>query len=361
MNTMNRKFLTRLCIVCLWVLTIFCILFWPNFHKNFKANAKVLNVFSWSDVLSQELLEDFEKETGIKVNVYYYSSNEELRIKLKNVRESGYDLIIPSDYAVHMLANEGFLKPLDKEKLNFLEDLNPILMHHKYDPNNTYSLPFQWDVYGFGIDTDVFKSKENAPSTWNNLFNEDFINYKIAMTNDPIEAFCLASLYLFGKKDFLTPKETLLVKNLLIEQKKHVEAYAVPRSDYVLGSKNASLALTLSAYILRSKEDFRFIKFVTPKDKTFISIENIALPIGSNHEDYAYAFLNFLYKPKNLSRACNTFGVFPATITAIDLLKNKEDFLEIEEEIQRNHYELHFFKHLIPEKELRRLWVEIKS
>ena len=357
----NKKILRRLCIVSLWVLTIFSILFWPNFHKTFKKDAKILNIFSWSDILPQEVLKDFEKETGIKVNVYYYSSNEELLIKLKNVQESGYDLIIPSDYAVQMLASEGFLKPLDKKRLHFLEDINPILTHHKYDPNNIYSLPLQWDIYGFGVDTDVFKNKETTPSTWDHLFNDDFIHYKIAMTNDPIEAFCLGSLYLFGKKEHLTPKETLLVKSLLIEQKKHVEAYAVPRSDYVLGSKNASLALTLSAYILRSKEDFHFIKFVTPKDKTFISIENIALPIGPGHEDHVYAFLNFLYKPENLSRACNAFGVFPATLSSVDLLKNKDDFVEIQKEIQQKNYELHFFKHLISEKEMRRLWIEIKS
>lgn len=361
MSLISRKFLTRFCIVCVWLLTIFSVLFWPNFHKNFETKTQSLNVFSWSDVLPQNLLNDFEKETGIKVNVYYYSSNEELLIKLKNSKESGYDLIVPSDYAVSMLAKEGFLKPLDKKKLNFVKDINPLLIHHNYDPENIYSLPLQWDIYGFGVDTDVFKDNKTTPSTWDHLFNDDFIHYKMAMTNDPIEAFCLASLYLFGKKDKLTPKETLLVKNLLIEQKKHVEAYAVPRSDYVLGSKNASLALTLSAYILRSKKDFHFIKFVTPKDRTFISIENIAIPTHSKHEEYAYTFLNFLYKPENLSRTCNAFGVFPATLGSIDFLDNKDEFLEIQKEIQKDGYELHFFKHLISEKELRRLWISIKS
>lgn len=361
MKKLNRVFLIRLCIVCVWIVTIFSVLFWPSFDKKFKNNTNILNIFSWSDILSQDIIDDFEKETGIKVNVYYYSSNEELLIKLKNVRGSGYDLIMPSDYAVQMLSIEGFLKPINKEKIHFLKDLNPILTGHHYDPKNTYSLPLQWDIYGFGVDTDVFKEEESTPSTWSHLFNEDFIKYKIAMTNDPVEAFCLGSLYLFGKKESLTPKEILQVKNLLVEQKKHVEAYAVPRSDYVLGSKNASLALTLSAYILRSKEYFHFIKFVTPKDRTFISIENIALPIGCTHEDNAYAFLNFLYKPENLSRACNSFGVFPATISSIDLLKNKEDFWEIQKDIQKEGYELHFFKHLLSEKELRRLWVEIKS
>jgi spermidine/putrescine transport system substrate-binding protein len=358
---LNNVFLTRLCIIAVWIITIFSILFWPNVHKNSK-KTQILNVFSWSDILSQDVLDDFEKETGIKVNVYYYSSNEELLLKLKNGKVGQYDLIMPSDYAVEILAKENFLKPLNKEKLLFLKDINPLLLGHHYDPHNEYSLPLQWDIYGFGIDKEVFTTQESIPSTWDHLFNEDFIHYKLAMTNDPVEAFCLASTYLFGHKDALNHKEALAVKNLLIEQKKHIEAYAVPRSDYVLGSRNAALALTLSAYILRSKEYFHFIKFVTPKDKTFISIENIALPRGdSSHEKEVYTFLNFLYQPENLSRTSNAFGVFPATLSSIDYLKNKEDLLDIQNEIQKEGYELLFFKHLLPEKEIRRLWVEIKS
>jgi spermidine/putrescine-binding protein len=103
------------------------------------------------------------------------------------------------------------------------------------------------------------------------------------------------------------------------------------------------------------------MKFITPQDKTFISIENVALPIGAPHEEHVYTFLNFLYQPHNLSKTCNVFGVFPATLSSIELLKNKKEFLEIQEEIQRKDYQLHFFQHQMPEENLRRLWIEIKS
>lgn len=360
MNSPFKILCKRFVIIVAWVGLIFSSLFWLA-PLELSTEKKTLHIFSWSDTLSLDILKKFEQETGIKIHIDYYASNEEMIVKLKNLKTQSYDLIIPSDYAISMLREQDLLKPLNKSKLNFIKDINPILLGHEYDANNTYSLPLEWDIYGFGIDQDFFKDADNMTFSWDHLFNDEVINYKIAMTNDPIDAFGLAACYLFGKKDTLTPKEALLVKRLLIDQKKHVAAYAVPRADYVLGSKNASLALSLSAYVLRSKQDFPFMKFVVPKDKTFISIENVAIPKGSVNEDNVYTLLNFLYQPENLSTTCNFFELFPATLTATELCDTKEDALEISKQIQKPGYELFFSKHLMPEKNLRTLWIEIKS
>jgi len=353
--------LRKVLVISIWIIAIFGLLLSTNLENKFKKDKNTLYIFTWSDVLSNDFLKEFEKETGINVKIDYYSSNEELIIKLKKIRNSGYDLVVPSDYAVPLLAREGLLKKIDKTKLEFYNQLNPKLLGFEYDPNNTYSIPYQWDIGGFGIDKDFFKEKSDLPFTWDNLFNENVIDYKIAMTNDPIEAFTLASYYLFGNKTELKDLEAKKVEELLKTQKKSVEAYAVPRSDYVLGSKNAALAFSLSAYILRSQEYFPFIKFVLPEKHTTISIENISIPAGNQNEENIYKFINFLYRKENISKACNDFGVFPSTLDSTDLLKYKEDFLEIQEKISDKNYELFFCKHLLSDQKLRELWVKIKS
>ena len=103
------------------------------------------------------------------------------------------------------------------------------------------------------------------------------------------------------------------------------------------------------------------MKFVVPKDKTFISIENAAIPKNSSRAEDVHTLLNFLYKPENLSSTCNVFELFPATLSAMEFCDTKEDALEISKKIQEPHYELFFSQHLMPEKTLRTLWVEIKS
>lgn len=354
-------FLKKTLIVCSWVVIIFSLLFAKHLEKNPQQEAKTLTIFTWSSVFSNSFIKEFEKQTGIKVVLDYYSSNEELLMKLKKTGSNGYDLIIPSDYAVPMLKKEGLLQEIDHSKLQFYQDIHPLLLAHAYDPENKYSIPLQWDICGFGINTDVFDDHQDRRFTWSNLFDPTVINYKIAMTNDPVEAFAIGSHYLFGKKTDLSDQEILAVKNLLLQQKRHVEAYAVPRSDYILGSKNASLALSLSAYILRSQSYFPFMKFVVPEKSTAISIENVCIPKATTKNSAIYTFINFIYQKENLAQSCNDFGVFPATKSAEELLKYKKEYSEIMSKIQEPGYELFFYQHLISEEKLRALWVQIKS
>ena len=354
-------FFKKSLIVFTWVVIIFSLLFAKHLEKSPQQEEKTLTIFTWSSVFSNSFIKEFEKQTGIKIVLDYYSSNEELLMKLKKTGSNGYDLIIPSDYAVPMLKKEGLLQEIDHSKLAFYKDINPLLLGHEYDPDNNYSIPLQWDICGFGINTDVFADYATKTFTWDHLFNPAVIDYKIAMTNDPIEAFSLGSYYLFGKKSELSDQEALLVKQLLSQQKKHVEAYAVPRSDYILGSKNASLALSLSAYILRSQGYFPFMKFVVPEKSTTISIENVCIPKATTKSTAIYSFINFIYQKENLAQSCNDFGVFPATQSAEELLKYKKEYQEIISKIKEPGYELFFCKHLMSEQKLRALWVQIKS
>lgn len=354
-------FFRKSLIILLWVFAIFSVLFSKKIETKEEKNEKTLTIFTWSSVFPNQVIKNFEKKTGIRVKIDYYSSNEELLMKLKKVGSSGYDLIVPSDYAVPLLKKENLLQEIDHTRLNFINDLNSIVTHHDYDPNNTYSLPLQWDICGFGIDTEIFKNHHEMNFTWDHLFDPSMIDYKIAMTNDPVEAFSLASYYLFGKKSDLTKEEASKVKDLLLLQKKYVEAYAAPRSDYILGSKNASLALSLSAYILRSKSDFPFMKFVLPEKCAPISIENISIPKETTKHKQIYQFINYIYETEAMTQSCNDFGVFPATLSAKKDLKYAKEFEEIEAKINSSDYELFFCKHLISEKDLKALWIKIKS
>ena len=105
------------------------------------------------------VIADFEKETGIKVNLNYYSSNEELIVKLKATKGEGYDLIIPSDYAVKSLSKKNSSKTIDRSKSAFWNEINPALIGHFFDPENQFSIPFEWEIYGFGIDKEYFKDQ----------------------------------------------------------------------------------------------------------------------------------------------------------------------------------------------------------
>lgn len=224
------KGLIRLGLILFWILLIFAIIYWPKLGL-FPSNPKSINIFTWGDILEPSVVAEFENVTGIKVNLNYYTTNEELLVKMKATRGVGYDLIIPSDYAVKILAKEGFLKPIDKTKLLFWNEINPFLLGHPFDPNNTYSIPFEWEIFGLGINKEYFQTHTLIPS-WDMVFDPAAVNYKITMLNDPIEAIQMAAYYLFGPIKSLSPEQVRQVQTLLNRQKNWVEAYADFRGDY---------------------------------------------------------------------------------------------------------------------------------
>jgi spermidine/putrescine transport system substrate-binding protein len=354
-----KKFFIRFSVILFWVALIFCALYWPK-YKTLKSDENAINVFVWGDILEPSVIADFEKETGIKINLSYYSSNEELIVKLKATRGEGYDLIVPSDYAVNILAKDGLLKKLDKTKFDYWQGLNPALLGHYFDPDNSYSIPFEWELFGFGIDKDYFKSRPFQPS-WNMIFNPQMVHYKITMNNDPIEAVQFAAFYLYGIENELNPSQVGQIKQLLIQQKPWVAAYASFRGDYFLATRNVALVVASTSYIWRTKRLFDFVEFVMPKEGSFITIENFCIPKPSRKEDLVFRFINYLCTPKSVETHFKTFALFPSTLHAIEALDLDPQAKKLMLSTQEDFANYHFIRNILPQKETLDIWVDVKA
>ncbi len=343
-------------IVLFWIGVISAFLFWSNFHSGTSKNT--ITIFTWGDLFSDDIIRKFEKESGIKVKFNYYASNEELLVKLKAMKGKGCDLIIPSDYAVNLLIKEDMLAPLDSSKLTCKSDIHSFLLSQEFDPENRYSLPVQWEVFGFGYDTEHFKT-EFFPS-FHQIFDPKANDSKIAMVNDPIEALNFASFYLFGRKNVLNKLETKQIKELLHRQKSFVEAYVNQRAEHLLGTKNCPLAILPSSSVWRMNKQFPHISFKLPVEGVFMTIENVAIPKKSEQVELVYKFLDFLYKPENITKQCNEYCVF----SPLDRESQNENtnFTETLKTIQTNKKNIYLFnKQLLSEKETRDLWIDLKS
>lgn len=138
------KVAVRTASILFWSIFIMLCLVVPSYlTKN--SGQQTINVFTWSNLLDAKYLRKFQCETGIKVNLNYYESNEELLGKL-SASDAGYDLILPSDYAVDWMIKRDMLKKLDKTQLHFLDRLDKRLIGNYYDPDNSYSVPYFWET-----------------------------------------------------------------------------------------------------------------------------------------------------------------------------------------------------------------------
>jgi spermidine/putrescine transport system substrate-binding protein len=354
-----KKLFIRSSIILLWILLIFAALYWPKWQV-FSYDSNTINIFGWGDILDPAIITQFEKETGIKVNLNYYSSNEELIVKLRATHGEGYDLIIPSDYAVNILIDEGLVQELDRKKLEFWQHINPALLGHFFDPDNRYSIPFEWEIFGLGVDKEYFQAHPTTPS-WAMLFDPKIVHYKITMNNDPIEAAGIASFYLYGPRTSLTEEEIQGVRNVLVEQKKWVTAYANFRGDYFLATRNCAVVLASSSYIWRTKRLFDFVGFVVPEEGSFITIENLCLTKPTKKQELVYQFINFLYRKESVASHFHTYGFFPSTTHALDIMDMDEQAAQLLLASEEEFKKFHFVENLIPQDELRDIWVEVKT
>ncbi|NGX46888.1 MAG: Putrescine-binding periplasmic protein [Chlamydiae bacterium] len=353
------KFVKRLSIIFLWILLIFTVLYFPTW-KIFPTQEKSINIFAWGDILSFDVLADFEKETGIKVNLSFYATNEELQVKMQATKGVGYDLIMPSNYTIKLLVKEDLLKPLDHAKIDFWNELNPILLNLSFDPGNRYSVPFSWEIYGLGVDRNFFKNRPFTPS-WKAIYDSEIINYRIAVQNDPIEAIALAAFYLFGKPEDITPEKFTQIKDLLLKQRNWVEAYSDFRAPYFIATGNCPIAVTSNSYIRKIHNLYPNIDFVVPQEGSFITIENFCIPRASTKEEYIYEFLNYIYRKQSMKMHFEEYGYFPAFLLPYEeltVLPYEKKLLEITPE---EFNKLHFFKNLVPQQQVRNFWVELKS
>jgi len=349
---LSARWIARSLIVLFWVSLIFAFLWLPSISI-FKPS-KTITVFTWARVLDPHYIREFEKQTGIGVYVSYYESNQELFSKLVATKGEGYDLVIPSDHTVARLKDLGLLKKLDRSQLHFWSDLNPGLMGHYFDPDNEYSIPYYWGLYGLGIDKRYFKNVM-PPSTWGLIFDKKIAPSSVAMTDDARDVIMIAAQYLFGSIDNLTDEKLAQIEQLLIEQKKWVEIYTEARAEELLVSQSCPVVTTTGPELWLALQDDENISFLIPEEGTFAVIDSFIIPAASQKEEMVYQFLNFMFEKDVLKHHLEKFG-FCSPVLSVE---NSTDEAFCILPLKSNNVD--FFRNVIPQKKIDDLWVSLMA
>lgn len=345
---------SRLLIIFFWIAVIFSFLFLPYVYQ-LVSDRKSISLFMWPMILDTKVLNDFERETGIKVYVNYYESPSELYSKVKATEGAGYDLITPSDYLVERLIREDLVQKIDHSQLQFFDDLQSYLVRHYFDPRNEYSIPYYMGIFGLGINTHYFKGDTRTVG-WELLFDEQKVKYPICMTDDPRQAIMLATYYLYNSINALKNVENqAAIKNLLITQKKWVQVYTDSRVEEVLASGSCPVAFGLSSDVWKVMKEYDGIEFVIPKGTMFVGIESFVIPKKSQKTELIYQFLNFLYRPEIIRANSMLYGFCPPLKTvSVEAEKiicvSSTDLSRVE-----------FFRNIIPDDILQHFWISVMA
>jgi spermidine/putrescine-binding protein len=350
------KMIGKVGIVCAWLIIIAAFLYAGEF-ASFFSTGKNINVLVWGQVLDKEFLSDFEKETGIHVNMSYFENNEELFVKLQSSSHHDYDLVMPSDWAVQLMIEKGLIKRLDRSKIDVWNTLYPALCNHYFDPNNDYSIPFYWSLFGPGVDMRYWNGT-TPPATWGLIFDEHIMPERISAVEDIRELISIAALYLFGRYDQLNQEEIEQIKVLLLKQKPHVEIYTDSRPEYVLASGAVPVVISWFGDFLKVMRRFDYIEFIMPKEGAFAVIDSFAIPAASKKDDLIYPFINYLFRKDIVKKYVDKFDFFPAVQVEVQY---DERFAQLTQPTQELFARINFFKNVVSKEVLNDVLITLKS
>ena len=181
-----------------------------------------VNVYNWGEYIDEEIFEQFEEETGIKVNYTTYSDNESMYATLMN-GSANYDVIIPSDYMISRLISEDALEPLNFDNIPNFANIDEPFRNREYDPENLYSVPYMWGVVGVVYNT---KMVNGTPDSWDILWDES-LKGQILMFDTSRDALAIALERLGYSLNTTHGQKLSTALNMLEEQKPLVQAYVM--------------------------------------------------------------------------------------------------------------------------------------
>lgn len=310
--------------------------------------APYVNVYCWYGMIPRDVIDQFQKETGISVRFDVYDSNEVLEAKLL-ATNSGYDVVFPSavPYAARQI-QVGVYQKIDHYRLSNLKNLNEhILSQMKLiDPNMEQVIPYFWGTTGIAIDLEKVSSIVPSPMSlgFELLFNPEIIKkiapYGVSFLEEPVDVF--PQIQAFLGLDPLSENITDLKKAYehLLRVRPYIKRFSSARfiNDMVMG--DVAVALAWSGDAQKAKEigqklGKKLIYFI-PKEGSAMWIECIGIPMGAPHPKNAHRFINFILRPDISGRITN-FAAIPTVVLAsypyVDKDLRQEEFIFPSKEI----------------------------
>ncbi len=256
-----------------------------------QAQQKIVNVYAWTGEVSEKLVKQFEKETGIKVNFSTYQSNEIMFAKLRAGSSSSYDVVMPSSYFVDRMRKLNMLSELDKSKLPNWKNLNPEFLNPAYDSESKYSAPFIWGVTGIFVNNKYYKP--DSIHVWNDLWNPRFDN-QLLMLDDTREIFSMALIALGYSSNDTNPEHIKLAFQALQRLMKNVKVFSSETVISILVDEDAKVGMCWNGDAYKASRENKDVKFIFPDDGFVMWVDNFAIPASAPHKDEAHAFINFM-------------------------------------------------------------------
>ena len=251
----------------------------------------VVNVCSWGEYIDESLIDQFEEETGIKVNYQTAESNEVLYSQL-SMGGVDYDVIVPSDYMISQLIEEDMLAELNYDNIPNFEKIDDRFKNLSYDPENKYTVPYTWGTLGIIYNT----AKVQEPITsWSAMFDPQYAG-NVLLINNSRDALGIALLYLGYSVNTTDEAEIQEAYQLIADAVKN-GVYQGKVMDEVfqkMEGGNAAIATYYAGDYLSMLENNEDLAYVVPEEGSNWFVDAMCVLKTSQHKEEAEAWINFM-------------------------------------------------------------------
>ena len=293
---------------------------------------KLLNIYNWPDYIAKDMVANFEKESGIKVNYQTFENNEALQAKLV-AGNSGYDIVVPGAVFAKPQIDGGLLMKLDKFKLKNYGNLDPAIMGKlgTIDPGNDYLVPWAWSFTTVGINkAKVAKALGNTPkpeNAWDLVFNPNYTaklkSCGIAYLDSPTEIIPPAMHYI-GKNAYSNDAaDHKAAGAMLAKVRPHIRLFSSTMIDDLAGGK-ACVALGWAGDINIARthaienKNGNDIQALLPSSGGLIFFDNLAITKDAKHPNNALAFIDYFLRPEVSASLTNELGYATANKLSLE-------------------------------------------
>jgi putrescine transport system substrate-binding protein len=293
----------------------------------------VLNLYIWTDYLAPETIATFEKQTGIKVRVSYFDTNETLEARMLT-GNSGFDVVLPTAPFFQRQIRSGAYLPLDKTKLPNLVNLDPAIMARVAlnDPGNAHGVVYAWGTYGIGYNAKmVAEVLPNAPlNSWRLIFDPAYAarlaKCGINFLDAPAGVVRLVLKYLGKNPNAPTLQDLADVETVLSKIRPYIRTIDSSIDIQAMANGDICVALGYNGSFVQARNRAKEAKngmnigYVIPDEGSLLWFDMLAIPRDAPNAANAHLFINYLMTPQVIANISNFIGFANANSAASPLL-----------------------------------------
>lgn len=278
--------------------------------------ADTLHLYNWNNYLAPATVKKFEAFCKCKLVESYYSDNEELLAKLAGGAK-GYDLMVPTGYALESMIKQKLLKPIDKKALPNLKNIAPAYMNSAFDPGNQYSVPYAYTTTVLGYNDAKIKELGLPTDTWALIFEPKYlakIKGRVTVLDSQRELLAAALKYLGHSVNSTDEKQLKAAQALILKAKPYWAAFNASSYIKELTVGNVWVVHGYSTDIYQAgldaaaaKRPFKILS-ATPKEGFTLSMDSFVMHKDAPRPDLALKFINFMLEGQNSSELTNLMG-----------------------------------------------------